>query len=165
MAPTLLLDILVTRSACTKHRRESPHKLPAKLLKSARPARGRELRASRALESRDHARLERGRKYSHGPHSVNFLLFRDFPTRTVNRSGLTGARSIAAINGLSTIRGQIFPARDGSVHESVFSGFSEALASGPDKLSLTGTTHASAGVLLKMEAFGPEPRLYLSLTI
>ena len=37
-----LLDfILVTRSACTKHRRESPHKLPAKLLESTRLARSR----------------------------------------------------------------------------------------------------------------------------
>jgi hypothetical protein len=33
----LLLDILVTRSISPKaHRRESPHKLPAKLLKSTR---------------------------------------------------------------------------------------------------------------------------------
>jgi hypothetical protein len=35
--PNLLLDILVTRSISPKaHRRESPHKLPAKLLKSTR---------------------------------------------------------------------------------------------------------------------------------
>ena len=60
-----------------RHRRESPHKLPAKLLKNTRTRQG----PRRGAVHASRVAGERGRKYSHRLHSVNFRFFRDFPSR------------------------------------------------------------------------------------
>jgi hypothetical protein len=84
----LLLDILVTRSFAKGFRRESPHKLPAKLLKSTRE---REGFGKKGRHSRPKAY---GRQHK-------CLRTNQHPRRLL-RPGLQGARSIAPIRSLST---------------------------------------------------------------
>src|SRR5215470_7006683 len=85
---------------CAKaHRRESPHKLPAKLLKNTRTRQGAE---KGAVHARCTWPAKGGGSIATGHIPSTFVFPTNFPTRTANRSRLEGARSIARIPGMST---------------------------------------------------------------
>jgi len=76
---------------------------------------------------------ERGRKYSHRPHSVNFRFFHEFPHPDREPVQAQGARSIARIPGMSTFCHGLFCRRPGArpaaLRPLFLKGFSQAAPS------------------------------------